>query len=333
MKKTLLSVGAACFAAVFATGCVTSEGDAYIAELDEFITGSKALEKIEPTKHPVVDPLILGSTMLYVNVGGEMRETIETRFGAAYIITANKGLRNDKWEGIAKGEQKSFDELFADFETEVFPKLEGCPKDATAKTIFEELCDKRASYDYSEYVKLTKTDKAKADAQYKEQKAWLDRGKEATRKTVSSIDWKRKEARRAQLKADMEKMQKSMAETTTKLKEEMTVLQGQLSELSKNSALTSYLGEISPLIAKKTFASAEACKEIDKQIDAIAAKPEYKTVVALQKELTEKIKLTGNALAVLGEKVGGQLAFTAKAIPWMIESDNCLQATEEDKKQ
>ena len=97
----------------------------------------KALEKIEPTKHPVVDPLILGSTMLYVNVGGEMRETIETRFGAAYIITANKGLRNDKWEGIAKGEQKSFDELFADFETEVFPKLEGCPKDATAKTIFD----------------------------------------------------------------------------------------------------------------------------------------------------------------------------------------------------
>lgn len=324
MKKSLLTVGATSIAiAMFATGCVSQDDPAFAQQAIDFIEGSKKWERIELTENPIVDPLIGTSTVIYVGIGGEIRETVETNFGEVYVRQAYKAMSDaaysTKWEATREGDKKAQKELFEIFEKEVYPKLDGLKKELTPQIVFDEMCDQDALERRREYLK------AEDKSRFAAEKAWLERGAKVAKNKVSKIDWARKDARMKKLQEDLAKLQASLPVSVQKMQTKITELGNEIAKLAQNPAMQNFVKETVPLTTKKMFASAEECKAIDAQIDTIAAKEEYKGVMATKAKLEAELTKAKDDLLVLTDKVGGQVAYTAKAIPWVIESNSMLK--------
>ena len=60
-------------------------------------------------------------------------------------------------------------------------------------------------------------------------------------------------------------------------------------------------------------------EEIDAEIDAIAAKPEYKPIMDKKAQYAAELEKLKKDAAVLSDGIGTQVAYTGKAIPWLIK--------------
>ena len=334
MKKSLLSVGAASMMlAMFATGCASTGADDAVKarkELNDFIVGSRAAEVIQKTNDKGIDAIADSSTIVYKRVGGAMRQYIEETRGAQaviymlYYMTDYPEETEAKYISVAQEFITGKDSVMTDIEK----------KEWTAEKLYKAAKDKKALQAYLDYQQGLK--KAEDKVAYEKDnggdaaaKAERAEGKKIYQATLAKEDWNAKIAEMKKLLDDVQKIGQNSAVLVQDIAQKITAKGNDVAALAQNPAMQKFVTETAPLVAKKTFANDARKKEIDAEIDAIAAKPEYKPIMDKKAQLGKEIdKLKADSL-VLTDGVGTQIKFTGKAIPWLIEEYTNMMGMEE----
>lgn len=333
MKKSLLSVGAASMMlAMFATGCGTVDPNKVNKELDEFYVGSKAAEVIQKTNDKGIDAIADSSTIVYKRVGGAMREYIEKTRGTQ-IIWYMCEIINEAENGASGETEEKYIELAQGLLNDPEKCSDEEKKKWSAKKLYKAAKEKNALLEYIEYQKgLKKADDKEAykkDFEGTAIKAKLAEGKKVYQATLAKEDWKAKIAEMEKLLKDVEKIGQNTAVLLQDITQKITAKGNDITSLAQDPAMQNFVTETAPLVAKKTFANDARKKEIDAEIDAIAAKPAYKPIMDKKAQYTAELeKLKADSL-VLADGVGTQVKYTGKAIPWLIKEYTQMVGMEE----
>jgi hypothetical protein len=295
MKKFHLSASTAMVAAIILTGCVSNKNDES-KELQNFLVGSRAAEQIEKTNDKGIDAIADSSTVVYKRVGGAMREYIEKTRGDMATILLGRQIRNldTKDEAGIQIAEKTLQGL-TDIEK----------KDWTAERLYHAAKEKRALQHYMESRKESEAGTKLKNSTDPLVKAEIADGEKVFQATLGQENWS---AKIAEMEKFMEDTGKIIENTAVFVSETGTKLSAALN----SPALQGYLKETAALQTQKTFAGDARKKELDAEIEEIAAKAEYKPAV------DEMTKLKTN-LSVLQDGIGTQMNFTGKAIPWLIK--------------
>lgn len=190
MKKSLLSVGAAFLAvAMFATGCASTSQSASFAEevkkAEAAVAQARGLEKHtkQADKYLLPNVLLEQTKVLYIDWAAVATDSIGIRFGEADVISVARDAMDSSnlksWDAMrnASTDKVQADAAVADmkkFIAESYAKNKTTSK-LSNDAMFETVVGKIAQEDYIAYKKALKEGASEAD--YKDQKAWLDRGK------------------------------------------------------------------------------------------------------------------------------------------------------------
>lgn len=334
MKKSLLSVSVGAMALVmFATGCTTTNEDAALQarkDLNDFIVGSRAAEVIQKTNDKGIDALADSSTIIYKRVGGEMRKYIESTRGTQAVIDMQYYMvdypkeTEQKYISVAQEMITGSESVMTDIEK----------KEWTAEKLYKAAKDKKALWAYLDYQKGLK--KAEDKAAYETEnagdaaaKAEREAGKKIYTETLAKEDWEAKVKELQKLLEDVSTIGQNSAVLVQDIAQKLQVKATDAAALAQDPAMQKFVTETTPLLAKKTFANDARKKEIDAEVDVIAAKPEYKPIMDKKAQVDKEIdKLKADSL-VLTDGVGTQLKFTGKAIPWLIEEYTNMIGVEE----
>lgn len=323
MKKSFLAIGLAAAASLLAlTGCTsTSSAQEEIAKLDNFIKGSRALERVEPIGHAVVDPLNTVTGVTYFAVGGEMRDYIEKKWGGVFELRVyDKVIADAAFEkALAAYLQDNNDadaktmlltamgqaaEELAATDAQAADANDPAKKEAQLQALLDSAIDKYGV----DLVKHFNTieDPAQKEEFKKNNAKLLELGAKRMKAKYSKLDTARRKARFEQLKADLQKQLDEYPKTLKALQDKVALLTGQVADLTK---------ELAPLQAEKKNPFAKRSSEEEAELDKKIAEAE-KAIDPLKKALEEEKA----ALVFLGEKVWGRLEFTGRAIPFMIDA-------------
>ena len=329
MKKSLLSLGAASMAiAMLVSGCASTDAPSRFEqekkELDAFLTGSKAVEKIEKTEDKTIDALAENSTILYKRTGGAMREYVEQARGSQAVIEMTYFMHTTP---------KATEE-------ELKAKAENFIKNTCTETEKKELTPEKLialgklQYQYDAYLSLKQDFKdaealkarmselkkdAASDTAAKKELDDIQSGEKIFKERWAKTNWDAKVAELKGLLGDSQKIAQNLAvvaqDTSMKIQQKTQDLAG----LSKEPAMTQYSADVAALQAKKTFANDERKKEIDAEIAKVAERPEYKPVMDKKAQYEKELAKLKSDSAVLSDGIGGQVNFTGKALPWLIQ--------------
>lgn len=315
MKKYLLSVGAASLAiAMFATGCASTKSEEK-KELQEFLVGSRAAEHIEKTNNKGIDAIAGSSTIIYKRVGGAMREYIEKTRGDMATILLGRQIRNldtKDADGI-KIAEKILQDL-TDVEK----------KNWTPKKLYTAAKEKRALQHY-----ITSKEESEAGARLRNStekliKDEIAAGEKIYQATLAKENWVAKIKQMEKLLNDLGKITKNTAILTQDIAQKITAKSNDIAALAQAPAMQKFVTETAPLVAKKTFANDARKKEIDAEIAAIAANPKYKPIMDKKARYAAELKKLQKDAEVLSNGIGAQVAYTGKAIPWLIKEYTAL---------
>ena len=310
MKKSLLSVGAASLAiAMFATGCASTKSEEK-NELQEFLVGSRAAEHIEKTNDKGIDAIASSSTIIYKRVGGAMREYIEKTRGDMATILLGRQIRNvdtKDADGI-KIAEKILQGL-----TEVEKK------DWTPEKLYAAAKEKRALQFYIASKEENEAGAKLRNSTAESIKAEIAAGEKVYQATLAKEDWSAKIKEMENLLNDLGEITKNTATLVQDIAQKITAKGNDIAGLAQDPAMQNFVKETAPLVAQKTFAGAEKKKAIDAEIDKIAAKPEYKPIMDKKAQYAAELEKLQKDAAVLSDGIGTQVAYTGKAIPWLIK--------------
>ena len=79
------------------------------------------------------------------------------------------------------------------------------------------------------------------------------------------------------------------------------------------------------MLAKKSFANAAKKKEIDAEIARITALPKYKPIMDKKAQYTAELEKLQKDSKVLSDGIGKQIAYTGKAVPFLLEAYNDMK--------
>lgn len=310
MKKSLLSVGAASLAiAMFATGCASTKSEEK-NELQEFLVGSRAAEHIEKTNDKGIDAIASSSTIIYKRVGGAMREYIEKTRGDMATILLGRQIRN---VGTKDADGIKIAEKILQGLTEVEKK------DWTPEKLYTAAKEKRA---LQFYIASKEESEAGAKLRNSTEKLIKDEiaaGEKIYQATLAKEDWAAKIKEMEKLLNDLGEITKNTATLAQDIAQKITAKGNDIAGLAQDPAMQNFVKETVPLVAKKTFANDARKKEIDAEIATIAAKPEYKPIMDKKAQYSAEIEKLQKDAAVLSDGIGTQVAYTGKAIPWLIK--------------
>ena len=340
MKKQFggLVIAAAALS-VLLTGCITSTGDEFIAEANEFMAGAEKYKTHEIQKDEGANIMLNHSQQLYLLIGAAISDNIRVRFGEADILIMRQNVENDdnfikKWEALryAGRDEKSTQaaeqakkELIAAIAENLVTN-----KSITQRTdvqIFNVIEAKRAMADFVERAKLLKkaggdaARKAEIDKTYAGMEAWLALGKKELSNCYGD-EFKKAEAKRAELMKESEERTKAEFE---KIKNKAAYIALYITRLG---------GEIAVAKADNAMAKMAAQKALDM---AIAQQKELEEKYPYVKEVLdpilkcqtneERLAFAKDLAAQYGyvvEVAGGRLGYTFKAFPWYFASKEAL---------
>ena len=118
---------------------------------------------------------------------------------------------------------------------------------------------------------------------------------------------------------DLGEITKNTATLAQDIAQKITAKGNDIAGLAQDPAMQNFVKETAPLVAKKTFANEARKKEIDAEIATIAAKPEYKPIMDKKAQYAAELEKLQKDAAVLSNGIGTQVAYTGKAIPWLIK--------------
>ena len=310
MKKSLLSVGAASLAiAMFATGCASTKNEEK-NELQEFLVGSRTAEHIEKTNDKGIDAIASSSTIIYKRVGGAMREYIEKTRGDMATILLGRQIRN---VGTKDADGIKIAEKILQGLTEVEKK------DWTPEKLYTAAKEKRA---LQFYIASKEESEAGAKLRNSTEKLIKDEiatGEKIYQATLAKEDWAAKIKEMEKLLNDLGEITKNTATLAQDIAQKITAKGNDIAGLAQDPAMQNFVKETAPLVAKKTFANDARKKEIDAEIATIAAKPEYKPIMDKKAQYAAELEKLQQDAAVLSDGIGTQVAYTGKAIPWLIK--------------
>lgn len=306
MKKSLLSVGAASLAiAMFATGCGTPSG-ADAKELNDFIIGSRAAEVIEKTNDQGIDAIADSSTVIYKRVGGMMREHIEKIHGDLLTRAACDAIHTmdmTQEDGIKEAQSLLKNDCYSLEER----------KKWTPEALYRTAKEK---YNLQFYRKH-RSSKEPLESKL-EQEAYTE-GKKVFDALAKSEDWSAKIIELEKLLNDLKKITENTAVLAKDIATKIIAKGNDIAVLAQDPAMQKFVTETTPIVAKKTFANDARKKELDAEIDAIASKSEYKPLIAKKNQYATELKKLQTDAKILSDGVGTQVAYTGKAIPWLIK--------------
>ena len=197
MKKSLLSVGAACLAAVSTiTGCGSLEQqspDAYLKELNQFMDKATGLEnhQRQEERHLLPNASLSSSKALYVAIAGASLDAIELRYGKADELYVAKAATDPNYIGEWNALRNA--DADQDKAAKAAETLKGVIKKAyetyqtrnkkSVDELYASVIGAVAQQDYLFYKKQLKAGDATAD-DYKDQKTWLELGKKNIQRVV-----------------------------------------------------------------------------------------------------------------------------------------------------
>ena len=309
MKKFFISLNAAAVAiALFTTGCVSYK-DQEKDEFQTFLEGSRAAENIEKTNNPSIDAIAGSSTIIYKRVGGAMREYIEQVRGDMATILLGRQIRN----------LDTTDEAGVEIAGRILQGLtEAEKKDWTPEKLYQAAKEKR-SLQY--YIASKAEDEVGAQLRNSTDPlvtAEIAAGEKVYKVSLANENWEAKIAELQKLSNDLGEITKNLGTLLQDVTQKVTTKANDVAQLVMDPAMQAYTAETTPLIAKKTFASAENKKAIDAELDTIAQKPEYKSVMDKKAQYGKELDQLKKDLDVLNNGVGTQVKFTGEAIPWLI---------------
>ena len=310
MKKSLLSIGAVSLTiAMFATGCASTKSEEK-NELQEFLVGSRVAEHIEKTNDKGIDAIASSSTFIYKRVGGAMREYIEKIHGDMATILLGRQIRNvdtKDADGI-KIAEKILQGL-----TEVEKK------DWTPEKLYTAAKEKRALQFYIASMAETEEGAKLRNSTNELIRAEIAAGEKIYQATLAKEDWAAKIKEMEKLLNDLGEITKNTATLVQDIAQKITAKGNDIVALAQDPAMQKFITETVPLVAKKTFANDARKKEIDAEIDTIVAKSEYKPIMDKKAQYTAELEKLKKDAAVLSDGIGTQVAYTGKAIPWLIK--------------
>lgn len=309
MKKFHLSAGVAMAAAIALTGCVSNK-DEERKELQDFLVGSRTAEHIEKTNDKGIDAIADSSTILYNRVGGAMREYIEKTRGDIATITLGRQIRNldtKDEEGIQIAE-KTLQGL-TDIEK----------KDWTAERLYRAAKEKRALQYY-----MVSRENSEAGAKLKNSseklvKEEIAAGEKIYQDTLAKEDWSAKIAEMEKLLQNLGQITQNTAVLAQDTATKIAAKSNDIAALMKDSTMQEFVKETASLEAKKAFANDARKKELDAEIDKIAAMPKYKPVIDKKAQYVAELEKLQKDADVLSNGIGTQVSYTGKAIPWLIK--------------
>lgn len=334
MKKMILSIGmAAIVTSMLMVGCSTTTTDEAAQnrkELNDFIVGSRAAEIIEKTNDKGIDAVADSSTVIYKRVGGAMREYIEKTRGTQSVIDMCYYLMDNPKETDAK--YISVAKEFISGPQSVMTETE--KKEWTPEKLCKAAKDKKALFAYVEYqTGLRKADdKAAYEKEHKgDSIAQTERneGRKIYEVTLAKEDWNAQIAEMKKLLDDTRKIGENIGVLAQDIAKKLQVKAQDAAKLAQDPAMQNFVKETVPLLAKKTFAGDARKKEIDAEIDTIAAKPEYKSTMDKKVQLGKEMDKLKKDSSILADGVGTQLKFTGKAIPWLVNEYSNMLSIEE----
>ena len=150
-------------------------------------------------------------------------------------------------------------------------------------------------------------------------KAEIAAGEKVYQATLAKEDWSAKIKEMEKLLNDLGEITKNTATLAQDIAQKITAKGNDIAGLAQDPAMQNFVKETAPLVAQKTFAGAEKKKAIDAEIDKIAAKPEYKPIMDKKAQYAAELEKLQKDAAVLSDGIGTQVAYTGKAIPWLIK--------------
>ena len=339
MKRHVLGIlMAAAALTVFATGCVTSTGDEFIAEANEFLEGAEKYKTHENQKDELPNLFLNMTQQHYLNTGGALADIIRIRFGEADILLLRQNVENDdnyikKWEVLrfegrdeksTKAAQQAKKELIAAIKENITANKLITKR--TPEQIFEIIATKRALADYIERAHKLKeagkdaAAKAEVNKAYAGMDAWMAKGKQELTSCFTD-EYKKAEAKRAQLIKESEERNQAELE---KIKNKAKYI-GLIAAMFAGQITASQTSGIAQQIALRAAAAAAAEKaEMEKKypyvtelFDRFNSCPTLADKAALAKDLAAQYGYAG--------KIGGlRLAYTFRAIPWYFASKDAL---------
>ena len=187
MKKSLLSVGAACFVAVVMTGCASTSQSASFAEevkkAEAAVANARGLENHTKQAEKYLLPnLFLEQTkVLYIDWAAIATDSIGLRFGEADVISVCRDATDSSnlkiWDAMRGADKEKANAAAAEmkkFVAESYAKNKTTSK-LSDNEMFKTVVGKVAQEDYVAYKKALKEGTDASD--YKDQAAWLAIGK------------------------------------------------------------------------------------------------------------------------------------------------------------
>jgi len=329
MKKTLLSVGAASMAlAMLATGCASTDAQARFEQekkdLNDFLVGAKAVEKIEKTLDKTIDALADNSTIVYLRTGGAMREYIAQSRGSQAVIEMTYFMHTTP--KATEAELKAKADGFIKANCTEAEQKEMTPEKLVAQGKLQYQYDAYLSFkqDFkdaeAQKAQLAKLEKdAASDAAAKKELNDIQEGKKIFKDRWAKTDWKAKSAEFQKLLDESKKIAENLGVAMQDTAQRIQVKAQEIAGLAQDPVMQNFVKETATLQAKKTFANEEKKKALDAEIDQIAAKPQYKPIMDKKAQYEKELAKLKHDSGILADGVGGQMKYTGKALPWLIQ--------------
>ena len=272
--------------------------------LNEFLIGSRNAEVIEKTNDKGIDAIADSSTIIYRRVGVSMREYIEkTHGGIATIAVAKAILHNGDKAGLKQAKKE-------------FRKLpEEKRKNLTVKELFEAGKDSAALDAYKESCKGNKVKRTDL----------IPRGKKVYQEKLAKENWNTKIIEMQKIADDLAKISQNMNVLAQDIAAKITAKSNDIAALAQNPVMQEFVKETAPMLAKKSFANAAKKKEIDAEIARITALPKYKPIMDKKAQYTAELEKLQKDSKVLSDGIGKQIAYTGKAVPFLLEAYNDMK--------
>jgi len=325
--------------AVCATGCITSTGDQFIAEANEFMAGAEKYKTHKIQKDEGANIMLNHSQQLYLQIGAAISDNIRVRFGEADILIMRQNVENDdnyikKWEALryygrdekstAAAEQAK-KELIAIIKENLTSN-----KSITKRTenqLFDAIAAKRAMADLVERKKLLKeagNDAAKlaeVKKAYSGMDAWLAKGRKELANCYGD-EFKKAEAKRTQLIKESQERTKAEFE---KMQNKAVYIGLYVSRLGAEIALSQTDNAMAKMAAQKTIDMvAKQQKELEEKYPYVR---EVLDPILKCQTNEERLAFAKDLAAQYGyviEIAGGRLGYTFKAFPWYFASKEAL---------
>ena len=312
---------------MFATGCITAEGDQLIKEANDFIAGSQSYKTHKIQKDETANIMLNTSEVLYLLIGGAVADNIKIRFGEADIMLlmqeyGNADNYSKDWKAIKlnSADAKAANaRILAGITTYLKSNTQYQKK--TPVQAFNAVKNKLALGDVIAFTAAQKAKDEKALKNYKGMDAWLAIGKKELRNCYGDA-YKAAEVKRAK------QMKESHARTKAefeKLGNKAKYLGVYIAILGADEAIKKASNPMLKAGAERAKAAAVAeLKEIEAKYPY--AKEVLDPILKLKTD-AERIAYAKDLAAQYGyvlEIAGGRIAYTAKAMPWYFKSKEAL---------